>query len=83
MAKLTKTFEDFKNGQLQILQLCCEASSHQDLDNNSYDDYTLNLYINNKFIAEISRLFDDTELFTDLVDNVDWHELLNVEVTVL
>lgn len=73
--KLIKTFEKFRNKQHQVLEVSCDVPSHDDIDDLAYDDYRADLFINGKFIADISYVLDDAGLFTDLVDGIDWNEL--------
>lgn len=80
MAKLQKVFERFRNKQDQRLILWCEASSRNEVDNNSYDDFKADLYINNKYIADISPVLDNAGVFRDMVDEIDWAEMLADEL---
>lgn len=73
--KLTKTFERLRNGQNQVIEVVCRVNSSDDIDDMSYDDFQANLYINGKFIGDISPVLDNAGLFTDMVDSIDWHEL--------
>lgn len=73
--KLIKTFEKFRNKQNQVIELSCEVSSKEDTRDLAYDDYRADLYINGKFIADISPVLDAAGLFTDMVDSVDWEQL--------
>lgn len=70
--KLIKTFEKFRDKQLQVIELTCEVSDRSDIDDLAYDDYKANLYINRRFVADISHVLDAAGLFTDMVDSVDW-----------
>lgn len=73
--RLIKTFEKYRKHQLQVMEVACEVNSRDDIDDLSYEDYQVNLFINHKFVADISFVLDDAGLFTDLVDKIDWHEV--------
>lgn len=73
--KLIKTFEKYRKHQLQVIEVVCEVSSRDDIDDLSYEDYQVNLFINHKFVADISYVLDDAGLFTGMVDGIDWHEI--------
>lgn len=73
--KLIKTFEKFRDKQLQVIELTCEVSDRSDIDDLAYDDYKANLYINRRFVADISHVLDAAGLFTDMVDSVDWGQV--------
>lgn len=75
MCKLTKTFEKFRNNELQVIELTCDVKSMADVDDLSYDDFKANLFINHQFVADISHVLDDAGVFTDMVDSTDWHKL--------
>lgn len=73
--KLIKTFEKFRNKQHQVIEVSCEVSSRDDINDLAYDDYRADLFINGKFIADISNVLDDAGLFTGMVDGIDWDEI--------
>jgi len=73
--KLKKTFEKFTKQQLQVLEISCTANSIMEAEELNYNSFEVNLFINHKFIADISPVLDKTPVFTDLVDSVDWVEL--------
>jgi hypothetical protein len=73
--KLTKTFEKFTKQQLQVLEISCTANSIMEAEELNYNSFQVNLFLNHKFIADISPVLDKTPIFTDLVDSVDWVEL--------
>lgn len=78
--KLIKTFEKYRKHQLQVLEVSCTVNSKEDIDDLQYSDYEANLYINHRFVSDISFVMDDSGLFTELVDKIDWHELYNEKV---
>lgn len=73
--KLIKSFEKYRSHQLQVMEVTCEVNSKDDIGDLSYQDYQVNLFINHKFIVDISHVLDNAGLFTDLVDSIDWHEV--------
>lgn len=73
--RLTKTFEKYRQNQLQVMEVTCEVNSKDDIGYLSYQDYQVNLFINHKLIGDISHVLDNAGLFTDLVDSIDWHEV--------
>ncbi len=76
--KLTKTFEKFtKQHGLQVLEVSCTVDNLKQAEEISYNDFEINLYINHKFIADISPVVDKTPIYTDLIDSINWVELYN------
>lgn len=73
--KLIKTFEKYRKHQLQVMEVTCEVNSKEDIGDLSYEDYQVNLFINHKFVADISNVLDAAGLFTDLIDEINWHEV--------
>lgn len=73
--KLIKVYEKFRKHQHQVIEVTCEVNSKEDIGDLSYEDYKVDLFINHKFVADISYVLDDAGLFTDLVDKIDWLEL--------
>lgn len=73
--KLIKTFEKYRKHQLQVMEVTCEVNSKEDIDDLGYEDYQVNLFINHKFVADISNVLDAAGLFTDLIDEINWHEV--------
>lgn len=73
--KLSVTFEKFRNHELQVLVLWREVKRKKDLENDSYEDFKADLYINHKYIADISHVLSDVGVFTQMVDDIDWQEL--------
>lgn len=41
----------------------------------NYNDFKANLYIDSKFMAEISDLLDKCDAWMDIIDSVDWEEM--------
>ena len=70
---LVKTFEKLDKGKLEEIQLTCEVNSPDEIDELSYDDFQANLYINHRFIADISPVLANAGVFQNMVDEVDWH----------
>lgn len=75
--KLVKTFEKFRNHQLQVIELSCEVNRKSDLDDLPYEDFKANLFINHKLVAEISNVLDAADVFVKMIDDIDWFELWN------
>lgn len=73
--KLIKSFEKYRQHQLQVMEVTCEVNSKDDIDDLSYQDYQVNLFINRRFVSDISYVLDDAGLFTEMVDKIDWHEV--------
>jgi SepF-like predicted cell division protein (DUF552 family) len=73
--KLIKSFEKYRKHQLQVIEVVCEVSSREDINDLSYEDYQVNLFINHKFVADISHVLDDAGMFTEMVDKIDWEEI--------
>ncbi len=71
--KLVKTFEKFRNNQLQVMEVTCKVNSYDDIDDLAYGDYEVNLYINNKYVGDISHVLDDANLLIGLIDSIAWH----------
>ncbi len=74
MAKLIERFEiqiKLPNGntQLQILELEVDSSDGEDF---SYEDVKINLYLDNRFVGDISHVIGKTEVYNDLIDSVNW-----------
>lgn len=55
------------------LRLEAEKYIFDDEDLNS-SDCTLNLYVNDKFVADISEVIGENA-FLAIAENIDWHEL--------
>lgn len=79
MTKLTQTFEKTRrvNGEVQhqVIELSVSVSSFEEVDDLSYNEFTADLFINKKYISDISHVLDDAGVFTSMVDSVDWVEL--------
>lgn len=74
MANLIKTFEKVnkKTHQLQVLEITATVNSLEEAMNLGYNDFEINLFINHKFIADISPVLDQTGIYNDLIDSIDW-----------
>lgn len=80
--KLTKTFEKFtKQHGLQVLEVSCNANTLSEIEEISYNDFEINLYINHKFIADLSPVIDKTPIYTELIDSINWIELYKEQQT--
>lgn len=76
MAQLIKVFEKYtRNNELQVIELSATANSKTEASELGYDDFIANLFINHKFIAEISPVLAKSEAFAAMVDEVNWEEL--------
>lgn len=72
---LTKTFEKFHNGHNQVLEITAKANSRAQAELLGYDDFSINLYIDNKFIADISPVLAKTDVYCNLIDSINWVEM--------
>lgn len=71
--KITKTFEKLtRNNELQVLEISATVNSHDEAAELGYQDFEVNLFINHKFITDLSPVLDQTPVFTDMIDSVDW-----------
>lgn len=77
--KLIKTFEKFRNHQLQVIELTCEINFKVDIEDLGYDDFKANLFIDRKYIGDISHVLSDAGVFSDMVDSVDWFALYSAQ----
>lgn len=76
MAKLSKTFEKLtKNHQLQVIELVAEVSDRDEAGEITINDIEAHLYINHKFIADISPVLAKSDAFINMVDDINWDEL--------
>ena len=71
--KLTKVYEKYRHNQLQVIELSCEINDQEEIDELSYDDFEAMLIINGKKISDISWVLGAAGVFTNMVDDVDWH----------
>ena len=78
--KVIKVFEKYRHNQLQVIELSCEVNIESDIDELSYDDFEAFLFINGKKIADISYVLDAAGVFTQMVDEVDWHKVFDAEM---
>lgn len=60
----------------QVLEISCTASNYDEIDALGYEDYTVCLYIDNKFVADITPVIGVTRALVELIDAVDWREQL-------
>lgn len=77
--KLQHIFESRRTNQNnqvehQVLILSAEANSRREAEELSYEDFKLELFINGKFIADISPVLAQTGVFNDLIDRQKWEE---------
>lgn len=76
MAKLIKTFEKLRDNKMQVIHLTSKSVwNSRQVEELGYDDFEANLFINNKFIADISHVLNDAGVFQDMIDSVDWSEM--------
>lgn len=76
MAKISKTFEKLtRNHQLQVIELVADISDSDEAGQITINDVSANLYINHKFIADISPVLSTTPAFENMVDDINWDEL--------
>lgn len=91
MPRLTQVFEKaVRTGnsfQQQELHITSEADENGTIG--EYNQIQANLFINEKFIADISHLLDKANLFVEIVDSIDWAglakeaEIKNVDQQIL
>ena len=79
MCKLSETFEKsikLPDGtiQHQVLVISAEANNREEAAALGYDDFKMDLFINGKFIADISPVIGKTEGFEKIVDETQWEE---------
>ena len=80
--KLSKTFEKFRNHQLQVIVLWCEVHSRKEIVDIPYEDFRADLYINHKFVADISHVLSNAGVFITMVESEDWEKLYNEQTGV-
>ena len=73
--KLTKSFERLRNKQNQVIELSCEVSTRNDIDDIPYDEFKADLFINGKFVGDISPVLDNADVLVKMIDDVDWFEI--------
>ena len=75
--KLSQNYEkSLKNGELQEIAIVSkEVYSRDDAAELGYDDFEVNLYINGKFVADISPVLAKSPALVEMVDSTDWEEL--------
>lgn len=77
--KLITNYEksiELKDGSIQhqVIEIVSkEVDSKQDVEELGYEDFEINLYINNKFIADISHVISkNKETWMKLIDSTNW-----------
>ena len=76
MAKISKTYEKLTNKhQLLVIELVADISDRDEAGQITINDVKANLYINHKFIADISPVLSTTPAFENMVDDINWDEL--------
>ena len=76
MAKISKTYEKLtRNHQFQVIELVTDISDRDEAGQITINDVKANLYINHKFIADISPVLSTTPAFENMVDDINWDEL--------
>lgn len=80
MAKLKVSFEKtFRklDGTIQNQELViwAQANSKQEAEELSCDDFKMDLYIDGKYIADISYVLGKTNAYEELIDHEDWGKL--------
>lgn len=78
--KLSTTFEKtFRKVdgtiQNQELVIWAQANSKQEAEELNYDDFKMDLYIDGKYIADISYVLAKTNAFDTLIESEDWAKL--------
>ncbi|NCT92917.1 MAG: hypothetical protein GXC72_00710 [Chitinophagaceae bacterium] len=68
--------------QRQELVISTEANSREEAIGLAYDDFSVQLFLDGIFTADISSVFRNISVFTDLIDGINWDELY-CESTVL
>lgn len=80
MAKLTVLYKKetkLPNGTLQnqVLEISVVARNMEELRNLSYDDFVIDLFIDGRYIADISHVLGKTPVFIELIDSTDWEQV--------
>jgi hypothetical protein len=75
--KLTNTYEKIlRNGESQtIIITSTNVYSRSEAAELGYDDFTADLYFNNKYIGDISPVLAKSPAWFEMVDSTDWEEL--------
>lgn len=75
--KLTNTYEKIlRNGESQtIIITSTNVYSRSEAAELGYDDFTADLYFNNKYIGDISPVLAKSPALVEMVDSIDWEEL--------
>ena len=74
--KLTNTYEKIlRNGESQtIIITSTNVYSRSEAAELGYDDFTADLYFNNKYIGDISPVLAKSPALVEMVDSIDWEE---------
>lgn len=80
MAKLKVSFEkSFRklDGTIQHQELViwAQANSKQEAKELGYDDFKMDLYIDGKYIADISYVLGKTNAYEQLIESEDWAKI--------
>lgn len=76
MAKISKTYEKLtRNHQFQVIELVADISNRDEAGEITVNNVEAHLYINHKYIADISPVLSTTQAFEDMVDDINWDEL--------
>ena len=75
--KLSYSYEKtLRGGQIQEIDIVSkEVNSRGEAAELNYPDFDANLYINGKFVADISHVLAKMPIWEDLIDATDWEEL--------
>lgn len=75
--KLNKIYEKYRRQrdgryQLQVIDLWAEAKTIEDAEELDVSDFNADLYIDGKFICDISFALDNAEVLSEMVYQTDW-----------
>lgn len=74
--ELKKVYEDYtKDHQLQVIEVVADVNSEEEAATLGYEDFQINLYINHKYIGDISHVLAKTDAMVALIDETDWLEM--------
>lgn len=74
--KLTKSYEknSRNEGHQEIIITSKDVNSRKEAEDLSYDDFTADLYLDGKYIADISPVLAKSHAFAAMIDETDWEE---------
>ena len=61
--------------QSQSLVISAMANNREEAQNLGYDNFEVHLFMDGIFVADITKVFKNISVFTDLIDGINWDEL--------